>query len=265
MYTGEGVGYNGFSSIVARLNHVGVWVKRSMRATEVSVKSLYAWLIAVALILGGGSVARGASVGFSLPVLGIPSIPVYGFAERSAAAPVATGYTLRIYSDSNKPLLKFTNDSESASITEFIVTIGDTDYNFDYGLMQLSGTSGGMNWKRVVPDANDTGGERADQVQYHNFTGFTPGKTFTFKTDVDPDHFDRTEDYRKVMFNNGDAPNATVTVFFSNGITLSRALPDGSKRDSYSFTDAQVVPLPPAAWGAMALFALLACMRRRQA
>jgi len=214
----------------------------------------------VALLPCFSSLGRASSVGFIVLSNFDPNAPSYLSADGATESLPAAAFTFQIYNDTNKPLMKFTNKSPAASITEFIVTIGDTAYNFDFALKQNVGTSTGMSWKRVMPDDNDSGGVRSDFVQYHNFKNFLPGRTFTFKTDIDEDNKNTVEDYRKVLFNNGDAPNSVVTVYFSNGLSASLTLPDGPMNERYSFS--AEVPLPPAVWAGLGLLGIVVGGRR---
>jgi len=224
------------------------------------VRSLHAGLFAAILLLCTGSIVSAASVGFIL----LNHTDPYTLLDQHQANQDPTGpfaaFTFEIYGDSNKPFMKFTNRSQSASITEFIVTIGDTAFNFDFAFKQNTGTSAGMTWKRVTPDADDMGGVRSDQVQYHNFQGFIPGRSFTFQTDIDPDNANKVEDLRKVLFNNGSAPNSVVTANFSNGVSLSYTLPDAPMYERYTFN--VTIPLPPACFAGLALLIVIPLLRR---
>jgi hypothetical protein len=228
---------------------------------EASVRVLHTGLLTSVVVLGGGSMAAGASLGFTLVNFGDAKSPLFEFVNAAPEPTAAAGFMFEIYGDPNKPLMKFTNKSQSASITEFIVTIGDASHNFDYAQKQNEGTSSGMTWERVTPDANDSGGVRADQVQYGEFEGFTPLKSFTFKTDVDPDNSNQVRDYRKVMFNNGERPNSVVTANFSNGWSLSFLLPDAPMQERYAYT-LTAIPVPPAVWGGLLLGGAMVVVRR---
>ena len=186
----------------------------------------------------------------------------------SSASAADVGFTMRFFGTQN-PSVKVINKSDSAEITDLVMTIGDTSKNFD--------------WARVKPrsDAHisstliglDTvqGGLRSEEVNY-TFDHFGAGDIFRFKTDIDKDHRNSHVNFRTSLFNlsNDVLENALVTVKFSDGTELSQNVPNFQPGDLMRFTlmneheqdvelnveqtrPPEVVPLPAAAWTGMSL------------
>ena len=75
----------------------------------------------------------------------------------------------------------------------------------------------GSTFNLVSPDSVD-GAVRSDVLSF-TFTGFDPGDRFNSDVDIDPDSGDSACcNLSGVLFNNGAAENAVVTVRFSDGI-----------------------------------------------
>ncbi|MGV3719660.1 MAG: PEP-CTERM sorting domain-containing protein [Actinomycetota bacterium] len=184
-------------------------------------------------------------------LLGIMAVLLLAGASEAQAQTV--GYTLTISGNANVPTFHVTNDSTAGiDITGFNVTIGDTSHNYD-AVTNITHTAG-VNAALVTPDSNDGGAIRSDNVQL-TFTGFSPGRFLEFDADVDVDNSNSTEDYRTVLFNNGGAANAVVTVTFANGEVLGLTMPDDTFRSSYVFEQSRnisgdLVPEP----GSLILF-----------
>ena len=179
---------------------------------------------AVATVFAGA-----ASRSITLP--DAPDAPTYRF-ESGSSIPGSgdLGFVLEILDDTNTPTLQLTNQSTGTlAITAFELTIGDDAFNFD-GVTDISAPAG-TNVTVASPDTNDAGGERSDIIRL-NFTGFDPGETVTFVIDVDRDSNNTTEDYRDVLFNNGEAPNAVATCF-AGVVSISITFPDGPDQPSY--------------------------------
>lgn len=181
----------------------------------------------------------------------------------------------------NVPRLILTNQSDTAQITGFTVTIGDTAFNFDGGGVPGQRGAGrtaffaeapaGGTASLVVGDSSHTGNGRPgrswDALEYA-LTDFDPGERFQFDVDVDPDSATgaTAAAANRVMVWNGMAPNALLRVVFSDGTVLSGAFEDGTDPNATSFfarvsLNPAAVPVPPAA----ALLPLgLAMLRRRR-
>src|SRR5262249_32977221 len=98
-------------------------------------------------------------------------------------------------------------------------------------------TDSGVTILSSVPDTNDGGGTRS-QTLVITLSGLTPGKAFSFYTDVDPSGGNGGEDFRHVLFNNGVQPNSVATVYHNtDGSRLSTSLTweDGAA-GQYSYT-----------------------------
>jgi len=108
----------------------------------------------------------------------------------------------------NMPFLCFTNESESASITELKLTIGDDKFHFADSLLgryaKIGKATPGFSLSSTVEDGGDT-----LVVNFLN-GGLAPGKTVDFQIDIDVDtefanSIYKHPDYRTVLFDmNGD-------------------------------------------------------------
>ena len=114
-----------------------------------------------------------------------------------------------------------TNTSTDAGITTVTLTIGKKKYNFDR--VKHFDMFGATTVKGDVKN----GGKRFDEVAMA-FDSFDAGATTMFRLDLDRDAKKKRNkaNYRKVLFNNGKAQNAMITVSFSNGEVLSTFLDD---------------------------------------
>lgn len=147
---------------------------------------------------------------------------------RSAPTSNAAGYELTIGpggSGADTPRLILTNRSERVEIARFELSIGNTSFNFDIGTLVASQTSAGVQFTLVSPDGAN-GGRRSDTLDA-TFTGLSPGRVVSIATDIDSDLGDSVESFFGIFFNNGDAPNSTARVTFSDGRVLTMTLPDG--------------------------------------
>lgn len=122
--------------------------------------------------------------------------------------------------DRNMPWIEVTNAGEStAQITQFLMTIGDTDFNF----------SDDHFGNPIFASANNPAGIDLDgDIQSSgnqlviDFTGFDPGETVRFRVDIDPDDPDAFPhpDFRRVLFDmNGSTvtDNAQIQLRYSHG------------------------------------------------
>ena len=180
----------------------------------------------------------------------------------------------------NVPRLILTNQSDTAQIVEFTVTIGDTAFNFDGGGVPGQPGAGtraffaeapaGGSAALLVGDSSHTGNGRPGRswdLLTYAMTGFDPGERFSFDVDVDPDGSAGATRARAntVMVWNGAAPNAVLSVVFSDGTVLSGVFEDGTDPNATSFfarVHAAPVPLPP---GALLFPIGVAALARRRA
>jgi hypothetical protein len=148
------------------------------------------------------------------------------FGISSHAYSLTIGYTIELSGRENVPTIKLINDSDSALITSFKITIGDTGYNFD--LIENIVLGSVASYTLDSPDLRNSY-TRSDYVYFDSFTGFDPGEVFQFDADVDIDSANTTEDYRYTLFDLGgsdDTDNSLITVTFSDNTVLSGNLPD---------------------------------------
>jgi hypothetical protein len=162
----------------------------------------------------------------------------------------------------NTVAFALTNLSGSGSdITQMRLTIGDTRYSYDF--LYLSEES--FSPATSGPTATLTQGDRTDDfigpdAFAYAFSGFTPGVTFRGQWDIDDLEPIFDVDARTVLFNNGDAPNAVLTLIFDDGTVISSTLTDGpAQQSSYSWF---IVPAPQTC-AALGLLALRASRRAR--
>lgn len=165
-------------------------------------------------------------------------------------AAVETGFTFEVTGSTasnnnfNSPILNLHNDSTSACIIRFNITIGDTAYNFD-AFESYSSSEPGLSYILNSPDTNVSGGFRSDVFDImFGGTMLTPGNEFSCKVNVDPDSSDQVVDTRTIFFNNGDMPNSFLTVYFSNNKVLFTALPDFAGSPYVISACDPVIPIP---------------------
>jgi hypothetical protein len=146
-----------------------------------------------------------------------------GLGANAATTPVA--FTLTIGGSGNVPTIRLRNESRVA-ITRFELTIGDYDKSFD-SASDFNGLASGGSVRVVSPDTTN-GGTRADTINLV-ISGLNPGNTLVMGADVDGDGGDSDENFRRILFNNGqDKPNASAKVTLSTGESATIALPDGA-------------------------------------
>ena len=147
----------------------------------------------------------------------------------------------------NMPFIEVTNNSDSTgNLTEFSITIGDTDYNFsndyfgDYAVLSNS-----------TPDVNISSIQSTGDVLTLLFGdgGLAPGELVRFGIDIDPDagladaypH----ADFRLVLFDmnnmdgNGTSDNAVVTGRFVDPNNTSMTAIASTTLDDYVVTGPQ--------------------------
>ncbi|MEX2091363.1 MAG: hypothetical protein WD971_01735 [Pirellulales bacterium] len=108
----------------------------------------------------------------------------------------------------NLPFICLTNESATASITEFKMTIGDEQFHFANSLMGMYAKLGKDNAVLALSSTVADGGDTL-VVNFLN-GGIAPGQTVDFQLDIDADAqfanaFFTNPDYRTVLFDmNGD-------------------------------------------------------------
>lgn len=145
--------------------------------------------------------------------------------------------------------LQNTSTGTSAQITDFSVTIGNLAYNFDLvSNQQILSNTGSMLMPSLLMGDTSQDGVRTDLLQY-SFTGFDPTDRFAFNADIDKDNTNTSELFDQILFNNGAAGNAIVSVSFLDGLetgTLSLTLPDDLVQKTRYIYDVsgQTAPIP---------------------
>ncbi len=232
-------------------------------------------LTVFATLVASTSIARSESVGYSLAISEGLVAPPQGMSLFQISQ------QLMVANDC--PLVVLTNTSDSALITKFELTIGDTSYNFDAVMFVIPNPN--VQVTSFTPDMIQ-GGVRGDELTV-DFNGFSPGDQFGVRTDVDRDADNGLSftNFRAALVGAADPANrAHVKVTFSDGTVLTDILSpfDGSgnttvltssfrcgpqvSMGSLEKTNSTVVPEPSAlllaALGASASISV-ACRRRR--
>jgi uncharacterized repeat protein (TIGR01451 family) len=159
----------------------------------------------------------------TLPAGASATVSIEGVVTQEA---IPNAFVLLLSDDVDTPTVTLVNAALSDSITEFIMTIGDTSFNFASVFDEMFEEQGPSNARFTLITPGKHG---ADKVHY-TFSGFEFGDVFSFKADINPDNDgDTATDYRQVLFDldgSDDSDNALVTVHFASGTTISRRLPD---------------------------------------
>lgn len=169
----------------------------------------------------------------------------------------------------DRPQFTLRNISDSESISAFSFAINAPGYWFDY-VYDEAVVSGSLIATRTVGQsvANETSGTMS--VAYTT-SGFGPSEAFRFRTDLDAiGTADSVTNFRSVFFNNGGAavPNASASVFFTDGRNLTLTLSGSPGQTSYIYSaaidDTSEVPLPATLPLALAALGGLGLMARRR-
>ena len=164
-----------------------------------------------------------------------------GILASTSAGAVSIGYRLVIDGSGangfDSPTLTLTNQSDTASIINMMLTIGQINFNFDFASNITGPTGGGVTFN--MPDLVNGGGR--SNVIDADFTGFTPSNEVSFSVDIDSDSGDSTVDFRSILFNNPGSQNSMLFVSFSGGSYLTTVLPDagGTPSSIYTFLGSQ--------------------------
>jgi hypothetical protein len=104
-------------------------------------------------------------------------------------------------------------------------------------------TTKGVTMRLLRPDYDQGGGIRSKVLELA-FDGFAPGMEVRMDVDIDRERSTGAgsiEDARRLLWNNGKVPNATVTATFSDGAVVTGTLPDGPDMDRYRFVFPDVI------------------------
>jgi len=141
----------------------------------------------------------------------------------------------------NVPDFQLVNTSSSGiQITDFSMTIGDTDFNFDFVRIQTAFNDPGADLTYALDTVGLVNDGVGEDVLEYSFTGFDGGDIFRFEVDVDPDVGSPSQDFREALF-----PLAQITVGFSDGSVFSQLLnPTTPTQSSFAFEERTIVPVP---------------------
>ncbi len=124
-----------------------------------------------------------------------------------------------------------TNRSREVGISSVELSVGNTSKHFDAA---YSFSHPGVASHSVMTPDEDSAGAVTDDRIIVNFTGFDPGEYAYWTCDIDNN--DSPSDPRRILFNNGSAENAILSVTGTNGETVNITLPDGpAGQGSYLF------------------------------
>ncbi len=187
-----------------------------------------AWAIST-LVLGLVAEVRAEAISYSLTLcedLDVLRDPMNKTLAMNAAwKPQHTLMLERTY-----PYLELRNTSETASITQFSMSIGDLSKNYDWATMIEA--SPGVTFSLITPD-NLAGGARSDTLLI-DLSGLDPGEFVRFRVGLSDDNpaASAIQDFRQILFdlNGNDASNnAVVTVDFESSLgqkSLEQQLPN---------------------------------------
>jgi len=182
----------------------------------------------------------------------------------STAQASSIGFSLEIAGSANGPSFSITNTSDTRRILGGRVGIGDTKYNFDCVEDLLSPPGGTLTVS--TPETGSCfpgGGLRPDEIVFVT-TGFDPGESIGFKTDIDPDSGDATVSDFDILLNGG-----VVEVAFDGlaaPLVADLSSPTGPGRTWQVSTSAPpAIPLPGSLPLLAAAVGAAALLRRRAA
>jgi hypothetical protein len=172
------------------------------------------------------------------------AVPIVGYSLQISEGIVSGGggplmQSALVLAARDAPLFTLVNTSSEAQITQFSVTIGDTNYNFD--AVTFNAMAGGPQVTSFSPDSGQGGADA--EVATLNFANFNPNSAFSFRTDIDPDNGNALANFRNVF---GGATLAQITVSFSDGSVLTDVLSSLAGGMGSVYHCAGLAPLPPA-------------------
>ena len=161
----------------------------------------------------------------------------------------------------NTTFFRLTNTSAPGiTLDTWSMTVGDTMFLFDQLYLRREafvGGSGSESAMLTIGERDDDG--MGGDVFAYSFMNFGPGTGFEGQWDIDFDNGAFDVDARRVLFNNGVAPNAVATFSFSDGSQFSYTFPDLPIQDSY------LLEIPSPGTVAVAFVATVLLRRRRSA
>ncbi len=146
----------------------------------------------------------------------IATMVVIGALVAGSASAASVGFELNGHvKQRNFAKFALTNTSTDAEIVGMSLTIGKKSFNFDRVRTNAD----------IIKGDTRNGGKRFNEIALA-FSAFEAGESTNFRVDIDRDRGKNREraDYRRVLFRNGKAKNAMVTVTFSDGSVLSSFL-----------------------------------------
>lgn len=202
----------------------------------------------------------------------VAGLIIFGLTAPAHSATIGFKFTITL-GNPDQPTLRLENTStDGIQLVDFLMTIGDTAYYFDWinGVFNQKDPGGDLSANLLIGDSVAQNMQGTDLFEYL-FTGFDPGDIARYYSELDQDGTNSSADCRTVFFSNGDSTaNAVVRVLFRDGTQLyplTITLPDDDSKNYYEFTPSQelpTVPTPGAIWLLGSGLLGLTIIRRRQ-
>ncbi|MBW2271736.1 MAG: hypothetical protein JRG96_00590 [Deltaproteobacteria bacterium] len=133
------------------------------------------------------------------------------------------------------PQFTVTNTSTAGErVTGIEIYIGDTGYYFDYVRSDAAQAASQVVTGATLLTGDTSNDSSGVDTLVWGFSDFQVGESMSFEADIDPGWWGVNA--RTILFNNGSADNATVTVSFDDNTQGTLTLPDGDAgSSSYTF------------------------------
>lgn len=137
----------------------------------------------------------------------------------------------------NTVFFTVTNNCPGVTLDTWSMTVGDTGFLYDQLYLRREAFAGGDGTQAASLLLGDrTDDEVGPDSFSYGFQNLGTGVTFAGQWDIDIDDGNFDVDARRVLFNNGAAPNAVASFFFSDGSQVVYTFPDLPILDSYALS-----------------------------